>query len=808
VPAGTRPPSRASRRLERALRLVDAGPRPCYRAALGSAAVTSVLAMAIAFGTRPAGPLPGPQRDMIIAALAALCLSAVLLIASLASRAGSRPAAWLDRVAGPADRAAIWLAFAAWVPFLLIVVYFRAEATFPPAVRWLTFGYDDKRWISATYLLGTLGPLIALTTSARVLTVGRGHPPSWRAWFAGLFPRTAAPAPNPNPDPDPDPDPDPPDTREAETVEAEAVEAGTVEAAQAGIVQAGPGRWRRSRAGRILTVVAGLATAFALAWYFLGPPWYLSQNTSAIGAQEDIFLTGFQAIASGHLPYIGVAGVQYGPGTQLASYLLMRHVTSFSLVGFRQAWAVQVWAGASILFAVFFLALGYARGLAASLLSALVYPALHQIGFQPGGSFDGFWGWANPLRYAGLIALVLLLPGVVRRSPSWRGAAAGAAIGVLWGVTSYLAQENLIAGAAGALLVGVLLLVSGTSSWRAVRWALGATLAGFAAIWVPILAFYAAHGDLGQFLRLYFLLARAMAQGFGNSSWQGVTHQPSLLTTMFYALPFLLAVLALLTVFDVRPVRIAAGWSRERVLLATTLLVSVLLYQGALLRSDTADLTGTLLTVPALVVMAVTAVPRLVGARRRATLTVAGAVLAVASFALLPYHAFAWTSVRSAADAPYLDRQRLAADSPPGSPTTLAASRVGAGLDRVPLCCQGSAVPMTKLVALMNRIHAIVGDRTAYVADFPHGYPGLVYFLADLTPAPVMADKYMTILNEPQLTAYMAYFQASVLPATMAVLTADLGTPEARFFLRRYAGARRITLDYDGKPYYVLLRRT
>jgi hypothetical protein len=117
-------------------------------------------------------------------------------------------------------------------------------------------------------------------------------------------------------------------------------------------------------------------------------------------------------------------------------------------------------------------------------------------------------------------------------------------------------------------------------------------------------------------------------------------------------------------------------------------------------------------------------------------------------------------------------------------------------------------VPMTKLVALMNRIHAIVGDRTAYVADFPYGYPGLVYFLADLTPAPVMADKYMTILNEPQLTAYMAYFEASVLPATQAVLTADLGTPEARFFLRRYAGARRITLDYDGKPYYVLLRRT
>lgn len=113
---------------------------------------------------------------------------------------------------------------------------------------------------------------------------------------------------------------------------------------------------------------------------------------------------------------------------------------------------------------------------------------------------------------------------------------------------------------------------------------------------------------------------------------------------------------------------------------------------------------------------------------------------------------------------------------------------------------------MTKLVALMNRIHAIVGDRTAYVADSPSGYPGLVYFVADLTPAPVMADKYMTILNEPQLNAYMAYFKTTVLPQTQAVLTAHLGTPEARYLLQRYSGARRITLRYDGKPYYMLLR--
>ena len=140
-------------------------------------------------------------------------------------------------------------------------------------------------------------------------------------------------------------------------------------------------------------------------------------------------------------------------------------------------------------------------------------------------------------------------------------------------------------------------------------------------------------------------------------------------------------------------------------------------------------------------------------------------------------------------------------------PGMLAASRVGAGLDGALLCCQGPPVPMPDVIRLMNRIHAIIGSRTTYVADFAHGYPGFVYFVADLTPAPVLADKYNTILNEPQLMAYMAYFRASVLPQTQALVTGSLSTPEARFFLQRYPGARRILLHFGRKPYYVLLRQ-
>lgn len=723
---------------------------------------------------------------MIEAGLAVLCLSVALGIASLTLRGRAAPAR-LDRAVPPRQRAAIWLALAAWFPFLLIVVHYRADATFPAAVRWINFGYTDKRWETAAYLLGALAPMLWLIIAARVLEAGRDRPSSWRAWLAGLFPRTTPPTPD-----DAEDAPQTPSTPQAPKT----------------INIPGPsGAPWRDWAGRILPAAAGLATALVLAWYFLGPPWYLSQTSSVIGTQETVFLVGFQAIAKGHLPYIGVAGVQYGPGTQLASYLIMHHVTSVSVVGFRQAWALLTWAGASVLFAVFFLAFGYARGLAASLLSALVYLPLHQIAFQPGGSFDGFWAWANPLRYAGAIAVVVLLPAVVRRSASWRGVAAGAGIGAVWGAMSYMGQENLAAGAVGALLMGALLLLSGTAPWRAVRAALAAVLAGFLVIWLPILAFYAVHGDLAQFLNLYFLSPRAVAQGYSDTSWQGASHLPSPLTTMFYVLPFLLAALALLTVVQVRPVEIAARWSRDRVLLAGILVVTILLYQGALLRADTAHLTGTLLAVPALVITVATVLPRLLGGRQRATLVLGGAALIIGSFALLPYQEYAWSSVRSAAEAPYLDRSQLAGDPHPGTPATLAAQRVGPGLASAPRCCQGSDVPMADFVTLMNRIHAIVGDRTAYVADFPHTYPGIVYFVADLTPAPVLFDKYTTILNEPQLTAYLAYFRVNVLPHTQAVLTASLRTPEARFFLRRFPGARQITLRFAAKPYYILLRQ-
>jgi hypothetical protein len=777
------PPPRTSPALARALRIVDAGPRFVYRAAVVSLAGTCVLAIAIALAIHPADQLRRPQKEIIEAGLVGVGLVAVLVLVAVVWPAARR-AAVLDRLVAPEQRAAIWLAIAVWCPLLLIAAYYRAKSTLPPSVVWISFGYLDKRWISAAYLVGALAPLPLLVLAARVLAAGRGHPESWRAWLRALAPAGRA------------------------TDRTDAI----AQPERDGVAPAASSGWWGARYVR---VAVGVMTAIGLAYYFYGPPWYLSKTATVgpigINFQEDVFLSGFQAISKGAVPYIGPASVQYGPGAQLLSYLYMRHIGGFSVVGFRESWAMFQWVGATIFFVVLFLVLGYGRGLAAALMSALIYPALQLMQFIPGHAYDGFFGWANPLRYTGAFALILLLPAAIRRSPSWRGLTAAAVLGLVWGTLSYVAQENLAAGVIGALVIAVLLLVSGTAPWRSVWTALLAALAGFIISWLPALVYYAAKGLLVRFVYLYFFITRAVASGYSNTPYGGVKPSENQIDanapwqTIFYDLPFLLAILALLAVIQFRPFRIAMEWSRQRIILVAVVVTTILLYQGALLRSDADHLTGTLLVVPALAVTVATVLPRALGARGRATLVLTGAAIVVASFALLPSHIYKPSSIRAEATAPYRDRQRLAAAPAVPAPRTLAAQRVGDALTRASTCCQHRTEPMSQFVSLMDKVHAIVGNRTTYVVGFPGGYPGLVYFVADLTPAPIPLDLHTMVFTTRQRMAYMTTFRHRVLPRTQALLTSRLNANEARSFLHRYPRAKIITLTYAGGSYYVLL---
>jgi hypothetical protein len=794
--------------LGRALRIVDAGPRYFYRSALVALAGTSLLVMPIAVLVRPAGPLPRTQQALIAAGLCGLCVAVAL--AAVLGRPSRERGQWLDRAIAPEMRATIWLSLTVWFPFLLVVAYLKAKSTLPPSVVWISFGFMDKRWVTAAYLLGTLAPMLLLVAASRVLAVGREHPGSWRAWMAGLASRQRWTEPLPQ-------------AGTAEITPTAAPSEITPAAALSKITPTVPATaasggtrgWDRLVRSRSVRVAAGVLMVLAIAYYFWGPPWYLNRATGTewIGVQEDLFLGALQAISHGATPYIGSAASQYGPGTQLLTYLFARHIGGLSVVGFRESWALLQWAGASILFVVFVLAFGVKRGVLTAGLSALVYPALHRLGFVLGQAYTGFFGWANPLRYAGAMAMVLLLPAVLSRKTRTGQVAAAGVLGLFFGLTSYLAQENLLAGIVGAVVICALLLLTGFASFRSVVTVLLSAVVGFVLVWAPVVVYYAGKGLLSRFLYLYFLIPKAVAEGYSNTPYGGFNPAPPADSidapwqTFFYATPFILAVIALLMVVQFRPFRVATHWSKERVILVATVVTTILLYQGVLLRSDSDHLYGTELAVPALVIIAATVLPRLVGAVRRTTVVASGVLLFCASFLLFPYNAVSPYTLTATAAAPLRDRLWLAAEPTPATPTTIAGQRVGAGFANAPVCCQGGLTePMAQLVQLMNQIHRLVGNRTTYVVDFPSGYVGIVYFLADLTPAATPIDIQTMVMNVPQEVAYMANFRTNVMPKTYALLTTYRGAEQARDFLRAYPDVRRITLKFAGEPYYLLLR--
>jgi hypothetical protein len=749
-------PEMNGRLLTAALDSVAAGPRPFARAAGISLLGSSLAVIAISLAVRPPGRLPRSQEVMIAGALVGFCAVVGAGLAASWWPLERRPS--IDRLATPAARAAIWLSLAVWFPLLVVDAYLKARATEAPGVTWLGFGYRDKRWMSALYLLGTLGPMLLLVLSARMLETGRQRPAAWRAWLSASFTPTQ-----------------------------------TATAVPFSVTRRG-----------VALASAKVLSALGIAYYFFGPPWYIEHYTGGIDYHEDVHFGGLQAILTGHLPYIGPAAIQYGPGTQLVSYLYMKHIGGMSVVGFRESFALFHWIGASIVLLALFLRLRYPVAFLTALAATIIYPTLQLFGFSSAATFTGFWGWGDVLRYAGAFFLLMLLPPVIRRCPARSGVAAAVALGLVWGLSSYLAQENLVGGFLGAVAISALLLLSGTVSARSVAVALGSIAGGFLLVWLPALAYYAVQGALGRFVFLYFFIPREVAAGYSNSSFLEGLH--SSWGWMYYAFPFVLAAVSLLSTLRFRPLRIADRWSHSRILLVGTVVTTIVLYQGALLRADTSHLISAMLSVPAFVAVVAIALPHAMGARRVATLVGAGAVVIVLAFVLVPREQYQTAILRERLEVPYLARRDAARMPAIRAPRSLAAKRVGTGLASAPQCCSGSSVSMPGLIRVMNRIHRLVGGRTTYVADFWDAYPGLIYFLADLRPAPIPLEPWTMVTTEPQSVAYLDEFRTKTVKSVRALLTDDLGVPEAQIFTSAYPHFRKVVLRYGAHPYFVLLR--
>lgn len=739
-------------------------------------AVDGLLLVAI----RPSqGPVPGvnARAEKFVFACAVVALATVLILTALRARRGGRRnlrprnARWTERFVPRDTAVAALLSLGALLVLSVIPTYLLARASEPPHQVSVLYAYLDRRWLVAGFLLASLGPMVLLVVLAGA--AGRARAPS----------QTSTAARSPRGDPD------------------------------TGVASAGidPGMALRESPGWVTSTWFRIALAALLGWYFFGPPWGIGHNQQPIDFHEVFQLGALQALGAGATPYLGAAGSQYGPGSQLVAWLYMNHVGTFSIVGFREVFALFQWTAATVVFATLLLRVRLVLALATIMLAILVFPTLRELAFGGGlnrltrhNTFGGFFGWFNLWRYSGVFVLLMLFPAVV--GAVRLRAVRGLALGALWGLSCYMAQENLSAGILGVVVLALLLVASESARRRETGLALGAVALGAMGVWIPVLIAYGVQGDLHQFITNCLLVPDAVTQGYSNTPFEyGWNSQWG---PLFYSLPIFLCLLAVGSIVELRPLRIAGRWSQSRTLMVAVVVISVVTYAGALLRSDASHLINTTLALPLLVVLTAVAMPRLLPLRSRTAVVGFGLAVAAATAAVLPPSSFSGIPHRLWAPAAARYSLLTGPDLPAPDPT-VSGTRIGRGLSRGPICCTSirlATVPMPRLVAFLNELHAIIGHRRTYVTRDLRTASGLIYFGADLAPARMYVEPGTMLVNQTVTQKFLAYFQAHIREVG-ALVTDELPSPELQMFLAAFPRVRDIHLTVDGQDVHVLLRR-
>jgi hypothetical protein len=551
----------------------------------------------------------------------------------------------------------------------------------------------------------------------------------------------------------------------------------------------------RSRGRTAIALVCGAAVAA----YFFAPPWHVA--STPIDYHEALTLGGVQAVRTGTIPYVDAAAVQYGPLAQLMNVGYAGITGHVSVDGFREVTLLFQWLAATIFVCALAVRVRPLVAAVTALVAIVAFPTLQTFAITTNGTFDGFWGWTDALRYAGVFLLAMAFPAVARRASVPKAAA----LGFAWGILCLVAQENLIGGLLVVGILSILLVVTDTVGHRRVLQALGGLAAGALLVAVAACAYYAAHGRLGRFLELYWLVPRAVASGYSNTPFPNAAYG-----RLFYGVPFLLGILLIASLLTARPLRVARRWSERRIVLVSAITAAVVSHTGALTRSDAPHLVNTELALPAAVCIAAFELPALLGARTGRVRWAGGLAIAAAVVAVLPFTA----RVLAPASTPEKLWRPLAARIDPPSPRaiptaiaahTLAARRIGNETLAQRRCCTKAHVPMAALVSFMNRLHAVVGQRRVFVDDTGVVTPPVSYFLADLRPAPFRQDYGTMVLNNRIRKTWLAWFREN-LADTDAIVTTSASRTVPRIWAAANPRHRVVAVPWAGLRVLVMLR--
>lgn len=582
----------------------------------------------------------------------------------------------------------------------------------PPDLEWTRYPYLDKRWLLALHWL-SVGATLGLPWLFYGLhRLVRAAPTTARELVAALRGLAAAPA---------------------------AVRATKTSTVRSTLVRG----------------VAGLLLATAL----FGPPWHTERLNRPIEMHETVHWSGLQAMSRGYEPYLGPASVNYGPGLQLLTYATMRLTDRFTVPGFRATFGLSLWIAVALVLTLAFVLFRLPAALLAAALLPLLSPAVLWP-WGPDGTLRGFWGWANLLRMIGSPVVGLATVAVVGMRPGRRAdVGRGLALGLVWGLLSYIAQENLAAGGMTLALLFVLLFFTGTLGFdRLVRLGIGLG-AGFAAAWAPALAYYGWLGRLGELWYDYTLVPGRFVRGYGNTAYTGALGGNPW-AVAFYVTPFLAALLAVAVLVRTRPLRFVAPLDRDRLLVVAPCIALLTTYPSALLRSDPVHFVATLGALPLLIAAGLFHLPRCFAtpaARWRSRL----AVLALAGLVFWPI----WRQAPDRLERLVRGRVRSLTMAPGAAwaPEDEIARRFGPALSRDPSHRRHlELMRAIKGIVGNERVFVLISERSPEVDDRRYHYAGAVYFLADLNPAPIWLERSDMVADSDQVRRFQRHFRRHV----------------------------------------------